>query len=341
MFSNKLVRLIKCNSIYVSKLNYSKVGVIGAPFEKGQKKAGTALGPSSLRESSLISHLENIGCDVKDYGDVQYKLAESEEKIVAGNFRNIESVIGFNKQLSDHVSEIIKDGRLCLTLGGDHSVGLGTVHGHLKTQAETSILWVDAHADIHTPGTSVSGNAHGMPLSFNIKELTEYQVDLPGFEWHTPMLSAKHIAFVGLRDVDPMERLIIEKLGICALSMEEVHEMGMKEAVRYALSKIDPENKRHLHVSFDIDALDPSEAPSTGTPVRGGLTLREGMDLLRSLSRTGRLSAVDLVEVNPLIGSDSDKLLTLDAARHLAAAAAGYYAGGWSPKGVSEIPRLR
>jgi len=123
--------------------------------------------------------------------------------------------------------------------------------------------------------------------------------------------------------------------------MEEVHEMGMKEAVKYALSQIDPENARNLHVSFDIDALDPAEAPSTGTPVRGGLTLREGMELLRSANRTGRLSAVDLVEVNPLIGSQRDQLRTLDAARHLAAAAAGYYPGGWSPKNVTEIPRSK
>jgi len=328
------------SSIYFHR-NYSKVGIIGAPFEKGQKKAGAAQGPSSLRESGLATHLEDIGCDIKDYGDIQYNHVKNEGVFNGGNVKNAEHVIGFNKLLSDKVSEIIKDGRLCFTLGGDHSIGVGTVHGQLKTHPDTSLLWVDAHADINTPATSVSGNAHGMPVSFHIKELVEYHPELPGFEWHSPMLSAKHIAFIGLRDVDPMERLIIEKLGICALSMEEVHEMGMKEAVRYALSHIDSENKRYLHVSFDIDALDPSEAPSTGTPVRGGLTLREGMDLLRNVNRTGRLSAVDLVEVNPLIGSPRDQQRTLDAARHLAAAAAGYYPGGWSPKNISEIPRSK
>lgn len=147
---------------------------------------------------------------------------------------------------------------------------------------------------------------------------------------------------------------------MCALSMEEVHGIGIKEAVKYALSRIDPRNTRHIHVSFDIDALDPLEAPSTGTPgsrtrtkkklgkletypffqiVRGGLTLREGTELLRSVHRTGRLSAVDIVEVNPLLGSASDLKITLDAARHLAAAAAGYYPGGWAPKGVTDIPQ--
>lgn len=332
---------MKWNSLIYSHRNYSKVGVIGAPFEKGQKKSGAALGPGSLRESGVVSHLGNIGCDIKDYGDVQYTHIEKEETYSGANMKNAEHVIGFNKLLSDRVSEIIKDGRLCFTLGGDHSIGVGTVHGHLKTQPETSLLWVDAHADINTPATSVTGHAHGMPVSFHIKELIEYHPELPGFEWHSPMLSAKHVAFIGLRDVDPFERLIIEQLGICALSMEEVHEMGMKEAVKYALSQIDPENARNLHVSFDIDALDPAEAPSTGTPVRGGLTLREGMELLRSANRTGRLSAVDLVEVNPLIGSQRDQLRTLDAARHLAAAAAGYYPGGWSPKNVTEIPRSK
>ena len=121
--------------------------------------------------------------------------------------------------------------------------------------------------------------------------------------------------------------------------MEEVHGMGIKEAVKYALSMIDPRNQRNIHVSFDIDALDPLEAPSTGTPVRGGLTLREGTELLRSVHRTGRLSAVDIVEVNPLLGSEVDKQITLDAARHLAAAAVGFYPGGWPPKNVTEIPR--
>lgn len=141
--------------------------------------------------------------------------------------------------------------------------------------------------------------------------------------------------------------------------MEEVHGIGIKEAVRYALSRIDPRNKRFLHVSFDIDALDPLEAPSTGTPgyikekndatigytqivlliVRGGLTLREGTELLRSVHRTGRLSAVDIVEINPLLGTEYEQKITLEAARHLAAAAAGYYPGGWAPRDVNDIPR--
>lgn len=281
--------------------------------------------------------MEAIGCDVHDFGDVDYQPSQEDETVK--NVRNMKNVIAFNEKLSQKVSKIINEGRMCLTLGGDHSIGVGTVHGHLKAQPETSLLWVDAHADINTPATSNSGNAHGMPLSFHIKELTEYQPELPGFQWHSPMISARNIAFIGLRDVEPYERLIIEKLGMCALSMEEVHGIGIKEAVKYALSRIDPRNTRHLHVSFDIDALDPLEAPSTGTPVRGGLTLREGTELLRSVHRTGRLSAVDIVEVNPLLGSANDLKITLDAARHLAAAAAGYYPGGWAPKGITDIPQ--
>lgn len=290
-----------------------------------------------MRGSGLITHLESLGFDVQDFGDVVFELPDGDHEHMGA--KHLRSVMGFNEMLSKRVAQVIGGGRMCLTLGGDHSIGVGTVHGAVAALPETSVLWIDAHADLNTPLTSPSGNVHGMPVSFCLKELAEFHTPLAGVDWHAPQLSAQHIAFIGLRDVDPYEKLIIDQLNLCAISMEELHSVGLAEALKYALSRIDPDGKRHLHVSFDIDALDPLEAPSTGTPVRGGLTLREGVQLLRTVQRTGRLTAVDIVEVNPLLGSPSQVQSTLEAARHLAAAAAGHYLGGFPPTNNRQIPR--
>lgn len=180
---------------------------------------------------------------------------------------NWPNVAECNRKLAEQVSNIIKDGRICLTLGGDHSIGLGTVSGHARTceNGDIAVLWVDAHADINTNKSSPSGNVHGMPMGLIAKEFSTEWPDLPFMEWHKPIFSVQNLAYIGLRSVDPYERHIIDKFNITAFDMKDVQLYGIHNVIRMALHKIDPGANRSLHVSFDIDSLDPLEAPSTGT----------------------------------------------------------------------------
>ncbi|KAL2720442.1 hypothetical protein V1478_010708 [Vespula squamosa] len=319
-----------------SARNYSKVGIIGVPFEKGQQKKGVALGPKIIRDTGLIKELEVLGLDVRDYGDIMY---EAEGTGNVKNMTHLGDVAACTRLLSEQVQRILNDGRCVLTLGGDHSVGIGTIDGHVKAMKDVAVLWVDAHADLNTNKTSESGNVHGMPVALLTTELSDYWPHLPGMEWQKPMLSIRNVAYIGLRSVDSYERLVIEKFGISAFGMEDVERFGIHNTISMALDRIDPEGLKSLHVSFDIDSLDPLEAPSTGTAVRGGLNLREAIHIMEEVHRTHRLNAIDLVEVNPYIGDQRDVKLTTEAAIYIIQAALGYSRRGLKvPKGVTDMP---
>ncbi|GLV39028.1 arginase [Carabus blaptoides fortunei] len=284
-------------SVFNSHRFYHKVGVIGVPFNKGQRKDGVQMGPSVIRESGLLTEFKELypNIDIKDYGDVKYEI---EQEIEVPNMRNWTHVAKCNEELSKHVYNIIQAQRVCLTLGGDHSIGLGTVHGHAKAcePGKLAVLWIDAHADINTSRTSGTGNLHGMPVALLATEMEDQWPSLPFLEWHTPLLSLNKIAYIGLRSVDLCEREVIEKFAVSAYDTKDIEQHGIHGIITAALAKIDPDNNCSLHISFDIDSLDVLEAPSTGTPVRGGLTLREGMEIVENISATGRLQAIDLVE---------------------------------------------
>lgn len=320
----------------LSTRNYSKVGIIGVPFEKGQQKEGVALGPKVIREAGLIKELEVLGLDVLDYGDIKN---ESKGKCNINNMSHLGDVAACTSRLSEKVQQVLKDGRCVLTLGGDHSLGIGTIDGHVKAMQDIAVIWVDAHADLNTNKTSESGNVHGMPVALLTSELADYWPHLPGMDWQKPLLSIRNVAYIGLRSVDRYERLVIEKFGITAFGMEDVERYGIHDVISMAIEKIDPDEVKSLHVSFDIDSLDPLEAPSTGTPVRGGLSLREAIHIMEEVHRTRRLNAIDLVEVNPRIGNERDVKLTLEAAIHIIQSAVGYTRRGLKvPKGVKDMP---
>ncbi|XP_014598729.1 PREDICTED: arginase-2, mitochondrial isoform X2 [Polistes canadensis] len=319
-----------------STRKYNKVGLIGVPFEKGQQKKGVALGPKVIRDAGLTKELEVLGLDVKDYGDIIYKTVGTGD---INNMTHLEDVAACTKLLSEQVQKILKDDRCVLTLGGDHSVSVGTIDGHVQAMEDIAVLWIDAHADLNTNKTSESGNVHGMPVALLTTELSDYWPHLPGMDWQKPMLSIRNVAYIGLRSVDRYERLVIEKFGIPAFGMEDVERFGIHNTISMALDKIDPYGVKSLHVSFDIDSLDPLEAPSTGTAVRGGLSLREAIHIMEEIHRTRRLNAIDLVEVNPHIGDQRDVKLTVEAAIFIIQAALGYTRRGLKvPKGVTDMP---
>lgn len=320
----------------LSSSTNKNIGIIGVPFSDGQKKQGVGHGPKYLREGGLIKDMQSISesLNIKDYGDIEYKIeTDSTWHRTVENMDKLDQVSFCCKALSQKVQEILKDGRTCISLGGDHSIAIGSIDGHVKHSGEISLIWVDAHMDLNTNATSPSGNIHGMPLALLLKELEDYWPYIgPNMDWQKPMVSVKNVALVGLRSVDEYERAFTEKLGIKVFGMREVEISGIKEVMSQALNHVDPYQERSLHISFDIDSLDPNEAPSTGTAVRGGLTLREGIYIMEEAYNTGRLTNVDLVEVNPSIGTDRDVKKTIESANMILCAAAGNNrAGNYSP----------
>ncbi|KAG8444556.1 hypothetical protein GDO86_009643 [Hymenochirus boettgeri] len=261
--------------------------------------------------------------EVRDYSDLEFADVAQDEPFQ--NVKNPRTVGLATEKLANTVTEVKKAGKTCLVIGGDHSLAVGTIAGHAAVHPDLCVVWVDAHADINTPYSSPSGNLHGQPVPA-----------VPGFSWVKPCLSAKDIVYIGLRDVDPGEHYILKNLGIKFYSMSEVDNLRidkvMEETIEYLVGK----KKRPIHLSFDIDALDPSVAPATGTPVPGGLTFREGMYITEQLHKTGLLSAVDIMEVNPSRGeTERDVKLTVKTALDMTLssfgkAREGFHAATWA-----------
>ncbi|EKG21004.1 Ureohydrolase [Macrophomina phaseolina MS6] len=216
------------------------------------------------------------------------------------------AVSAVTRKLSEQVYEHARQGRCVLTLGGDHSIAIGSISGTAKAVRERlgreiAVIWVDAHADINTPETSDSGNIHGMPVAFLTGLAKEDREDIFGWIKEDQMISVKKLVYIGLRDVDKGEKKILRENGIKAFSMHDIDRHGIGKVMDMALGWIGSDTP--IHLSFDVDSLDPQFAPSTGTPVRGGLTLREGDYIAECVAETGSLIALDLVEVNPSLES--------------------------------------
>ncbi|KAL3875004.1 hypothetical protein ACJMK2_037954 [Sinanodonta woodiana] len=323
-------------SVEQTEINSTEsIGVIGIPFSKGQPRTGTEFGPKVLRLGGIVNKLQSLGCHVEDHGDVEVIQVENDDP--EEKAKNPRSVGQTSKLIADKVEQELRSEDICIALGGDHSMAIGTIAGNARVEPDLVVLWIDAHADINTPMTSDSGNIHGMPLAFLVHELESYVPKLSGFEWLTPCIHAKDIAYIGLRDVDAGERKIIEKFGITAFSMQEIDRYGIKEVVERALRAVDPEGNRPIHLSFDVDAMDPTLTPSTGTPVMGGLSLRETYYIAEEVARTGRLCMIDIAEVNPLLGDEKEKKMTVDLIISVIQRFFGNRRGGCYPPGY-DIP---
>ncbi len=215
------------------------------------------------------------------------------------------------------------EGDVVVSMGGDHSLATGSVGGILKARPEVAVIWVDAHADINTAATTGSGNLHGMPVS-QLMKLPDTQ-DIPGFSWmsEVPVLRTNRIAYIGLRDVDRGERALLRKYGIRAFSMHDVDKFGIGKVLFLAMQHVNPMRNRVFHLSFDIDAVDPHYAPSTGTSVPGGLTFREAHYIAEAMGATGLLGSMDIVEVNPFLGGGNAQMKTIELGKDLVLSAFG------------------
>ncbi|KAL4785704.1 arginase [Aspergillus varians] len=282
----------------------NQLGTVAVGFNGGQCKLGVEAAPMALIEAGLLDQLRD-DLDYEIHYDDTVHYYENEIPAEDPDHRGMKkprAVSAVTETLSSQVYQHSKEGRFTLTLGGDHSIAIGSISGIAKATRERlgreiGVIWVDAHADINLPEMSPSGNIHGMPMAFLTGLAKEEKKDIFGWLQEEHKVNLRKLVYIGLRDVDRGEKKLLREHGIKAFSMHDVDRYGIGRVVDMALAHIG--NDTPIHLSFDVDALDPQWAPSTGTPVRGGLTLREGDFICECVHETGNLISMDLVEVNP------------------------------------------
>lgn len=274
------------------------IELIGAPTTFGQKKLGVDLGPDAIRYAGVLPRLKRIGHEVIDAGNIEAPTVDIEKFMSQQEgLQNYEEILTFSKSLKDKVSESIRQGHFPVILGGDHSLAIGSISGVAEHYDDLGIIWYDAHGDLNVPEESPSGNMHGMPLRILAGEGDEKLVQLGGF---APKVKPENIVLIGMRDLDFGEREYIKKHQIRTYTMADIDERGIRsvieESIAYLKDKTDG-----VHLSLDVDALDPNETPGTGTKVLGGLTYRESHYALELLNQSDMITSMDIVEVNPLL----------------------------------------
>lgn len=276
------------------------VHLIGAPMDLGSGRRGVDMGPSAIRIAGVSEELRHLGHRVIDEGDVDIG---NMEQLQVGNTRArfLPEITKANRQLADKIRRVMRLGHFPLVLGGDHSIAVGTVSGVASwarsRRRRVGVLWVDAHSDINTPQTSPSGNVHGMPLAALLGLGPE---PLSGIGGRFRKVDPDNVALVGIRSVDDGERDHLRRLGVHVYTMADVDRHGIHIVMEKAIENV-TKGTDYVHVSFDLDAVDPSLAPGVGTPVKGGLDYREAQLVMESLWSAGVMTSLEIVEVNPIL----------------------------------------
>ena len=292
------------------------IRTIGVPMDLGADRRGVDMGPSAIRYAGLSATLDDIDRPTIDRGDLTVPHAEERDpERAATNAKYLAEVEAICTRLADEVAGTLADDTLPLVLGGDHSIAIGTLAGAAR-DAEIGAVWFDAHSDINTPATTPSGNVHGMPLAAALG-FGEF-ANMP---WASaPNLSEENVALVGLRSVDEHERERIRDSDVTAYTMSDIDERGVVSVTEEALA-VATDGVDGIHVSLDMDWLDPSHAPGVGTPVRGGVTYREAHSAMELVAdHDDALRSLEVVEVNPILDSHNE---TAELATELAASALG------------------
>lgn len=329
---------VKMKSYFLS--DAKKVVLFGAPISEGQGLTGVDSMAECMRQGGLSHVIQQQGWTLEDMKDLPLKEIMEQTRrsgdAAKHKYDKIHHCYEVGKALErvyDATYQAARRGAFVLTVGGDHSVAAGSIAGVMKARKDLCVIWVDAHGDCNTPDTSPSGNYHGMPAA----HVLDWFRGVPGFEWmkkdlHMP---EHRFCFIGLRDIDQQEAVLMRNSGIKIFSMHDVDKYGIGAVMDMAMNAINPHGDRPIHLSFDIDAIDPIFAPGTGTKAKGGLTYREARYLCEYLSRTNMLGSMDIVEVNPdldkpveekLHGDDPDaaaETMTVQLAVELVASAVG------------------
>jgi arginase len=290
------------------------VALIGASLDLGAGRRGVDMGPSAIRYAGLDARIERLGRDVYDWGNVEGAVPEATD-MGSERVRFLAPI----KQACEHVAHLVaravEEGLQPLVLGGDHSVAIGTLGGLARGDGAGGVLWFDAHGDLNRPGTSPTGNVHGMPLAAALGLAgPEFDSDA----WRLPAVVADRVALVGVRSLDPAEAELIAETGVSVYTMSDVDRLGLERVVREALAKI--AGPGFVHVSLDMDALEPDIAPGVGTPVRGGLSYREAHLAMELVAESGLAGSLEVVEVNPILDRENE---TAKLAVELVASALG------------------
>ena len=280
-----------------------RIEIIGAPSTFGQKKLGVNLGPDAIRYAGLLSRLKKMGLDVIDKGNIEVPTLDVEKfNSDQEGLRNYDEIVTVSENLSKATSEIVKKGNFPLTLGGDHSIAVGSISGISQHYENLGVIWYDAHGDLNVPEESPSGNVHVMPLRILAGDGPDELVNINDF---TPKVKPENIVLIGMRDLDEGERKYIKDKNIKTFTMADIDRFGIQEVIERSLEYLKSRNIDGLHFSLDVDALDPAETPGTGTRVMGGLSYRESHFALELLNESKLVTSMDIVEVNPLIDNSN------------------------------------
>jgi arginase len=281
-----------------------EIAIIGAALDLGQGRRGVDMGPSAIRYAGLEERLTSLGYDVRDHGNVETAVPEA-TALHDETARFLPEIKETCARIAAKVVEETEAGAMPLVLGGDHSLALGTLGGLASVHGVGGALWIDAHADMNTPETSPTGNVHGMPLAAALGLAgPEFESDA----WPLPALDPRRVALLGLRQADAGERRLLREAGVRVFTMSEIDRIGVERATREALDRVG--GSGFVHVSLDMDVLDPEVAPGVGTPVRGGLTYREAHLALELVAESGLAGSLEVVEVNPILDRENTTALT-------------------------------
>ena len=276
-----------------------RIAIIGASLDLGAGRRGVDMGPSAVRYAGLEARLAELDYVTEDWGNVEGAVPEATD-VGSERVRYLSEIKATCADVSDLVARAVTTGYLPLVLGGDHSIALGTLGGLARVHGPGGVLWIDAHGDLNRPETSPSGNVHGMPLAAALGLAGE---EFDADSWQLPFVRPEHVALVGLRSLDEGERRLLRETGLAAYTMSDIDRAGLERVIGEALEHVT--GGGFVHVSLDMDVLDPDLAPGVGTPVRGGLSYREAHLALELVAESGLVRSLEVVEINPILDHEN------------------------------------
>lgn len=279
-----------------------EIAIIGVPMDLGQTRRGVDMGPSAIRYAGIIERLQKLDYAVYDLGNIDVPRPKNETIAASDHkLRNLDEIVAVNESLAIKVDEQVKQNRFPLVLGGDHSIAIGTIAGVSQHYENLGVIWYDAHGDINTEETTPTGNIHGMPLAVSLGLGHER---LTSIMKKNPKVKPENVVLIGVRDLDEGEKKLLRKLNVKVYTMHEVDRLGMPTVIEETIEHL-KNNTDGVHLSFDLDGIDPKDAPGVGTPVVGGLTYRESHLALEMLSEADIITSAEFVEVNPMLDERS------------------------------------
>jgi arginase len=291
-----------------------RVAIIGAELDLGAGRRGVDMGPSAIRYAGLGERLASLNIPSHDWGNVYTQIRETTDP-GSHDARYLSEIRETCERIAEQVRSAAEEGLTPLVLGGDHSVALGTIGALASLHGAGAVLWFDAHGDLNTPATTPSGNVHGMPLAAVLGRAGA------GFEsdrWPLPAVAPERVALIGVRSLDPGERAVVKEAGLAVYTISDIDRRGVEPVLRAALERV--ADAPFVHISVDLDFVDPTVAPGVGSPVRGGLSYREAHLMMELVAESGSLASLELVEVNPILDHEN---ATARLAVELAASALG------------------